>query len=69
MSKQWVYPAVFLSLALLLFETPRARAEQLCDASFQNCRTPLLQLIQSESQLIVVSFLFMDDQNVSNALI
>jgi phosphatidylserine/phosphatidylglycerophosphate/cardiolipin synthase-like enzyme len=69
MSKQWVYPAVFLSLALLLFETPRARAEQLCDASFQNCRTPLLQLIQAETQQIDVAFWFMDDQNVSNALI
>ena len=69
MSRQWLYPAVLLSLALSLSVAPPANAEQLCDVSFQNCRTPLLQLIQAETRQIDVAFWFMDDQNISSALI
>src|ERR671931_2573464 len=43
--------------------------ECLCDSSFQDCRSPILQLINSETIGIDVSFWFMTDSRYSNALI
>ena len=49
---------------------PRANAtETICDVSYQNCRTPLLALIQNEKIEIDVAYWFMDDQNLASALI
>jgi phosphatidylserine/phosphatidylglycerophosphate/cardiolipin synthase-like enzyme len=36
-------------------------AQQLCDTAFENCRTPLLNLIRNEQQGIDVAFWFMTD--------
>src|SRR5437660_5335432 len=59
-----------LALALLLFLIPSASAtERLCDVSFEDCRAPLLKLIQNENQEIDTAFWFMDDTTISNALI
>jgi hypothetical protein len=38
-----------------------AAAQQLCDTAFENCRTPLLDLIRNERQGIDVAFWFMHD--------
>src|SRR5262245_52777713 len=46
-----------------------AAADDLCDAAFQNCRTPLLALINAEQVRIDVSFWFMEDQRYSAAII
>ena len=43
--------------------------ERLCDASFENCRTPLLELIRGEQAGIDVAFWFMEDTRYSAALI
>src|SRR5437868_10999384 len=58
------------ALALLLSLIPSASAtERLCDASFEDCRAPLLQFIKNENKEIDLAFWFMDDTNISNALI
>jgi len=43
--------------------------EQLCDSSFQNCRTQLLSLIQNENVEIDVGLWFMEDARYSSAII
>ena len=44
-------------------------AETLCDPSFQNCRTQLLSLIDSENVEIDAGFWFMEDQRYVNHII
>jgi hypothetical protein len=61
-------------LALLVFVLcgwvlPASASERLCDASFEDCRAPLLKLIQQENVEIDVAFWFMDDPTIGNALI
>jgi regulation of enolase protein 1 (concanavalin A-like superfamily) len=49
---------------------PRADArEQLCDPSFEDCRTPLLTLIQNETSEIDVGLWYMTDARYSNLLV
>jgi phosphatidylserine/phosphatidylglycerophosphate/cardiolipin synthase-like enzyme len=55
----------FLLLALV---TPLSASERMCDASFENCKAPLLTLIQNEKVEIDVAFWFMDDLSIQNAL-
>jgi phosphatidylserine/phosphatidylglycerophosphate/cardiolipin synthase-like enzyme len=43
--------------------------ECLCDSAYQDCRTPILQLINNEQVGIDVSFWFMTDSQYSQALI
>jgi hypothetical protein len=43
--------------------------ECLCDSSYQDCRTPIIQLIRNEHVGIDVSFWFMTDQRYSQELI
>jgi HKD family nuclease len=49
--------------------TPAHAAETLCDSSFQNCRTPLLALIDAETVEIDVGFWFMEDQRYVSHII
>ena len=62
-----------LTVFLVLFSTigvGRAHAmEQLCDSSFQNCRTQLINLIQAENVEIDVGLWFMEDARYSSAII
>jgi regulation of enolase protein 1 (concanavalin A-like superfamily)/HKD family nuclease len=44
-------------------------AEQLCDSSYQDCRTPLLNLINAETTEIDVGLWFMEDARYSNLLV
>jgi hypothetical protein len=57
---------------LVFFALGAGRAggsERLCDASFEDCRTPLLELISNERVGIDVAFWFMEDLRYSSALI
>jgi phosphatidylserine/phosphatidylglycerophosphate/cardiolipin synthase-like enzyme len=57
-------------LAILAILPTRAQAgDRLCDPAFENCRTPLLALINAETQGIDVAFWFMEDARYSTALI
>jgi phosphatidylserine/phosphatidylglycerophosphate/cardiolipin synthase-like enzyme/regulation of enolase protein 1 (concanavalin A-like superfamily) len=63
-----------IALALfILFSAIPARhteaAERLCDASFQDCRSPLITLIRNERVGIDVAFWFMEDLRYSTELI
>ena len=61
-------PAV---LVFILFGVvvPASASERLCDASFEDCRAPMLKLIQQENVEIDVAFWFIDDPAIGNALI
>ena len=53
---------VSLLFALFLFVfIPASAQERLCDTSFEDCRSPLWNLIDAETQGIDVAFWFMDD--------
>jgi len=61
-------------IALFLFvlsASPRAAgaADRLCDTAFENCRTPVLELIEHETVGIDVGFWFMEDTRYASALI
>jgi phosphatidylserine/phosphatidylglycerophosphate/cardiolipin synthase-like enzyme len=59
-----------LTLAALLSSVaPAAAQERFCDASFEDCRTPLLDLIRNETVGIDVAFWFMEDLRYSSALV
>ena len=62
--------ALLLLLLLLLAPLSQARAaERLCDATFEDCRSPLITLIRNEQVGIDVAFWFMEDQLYSAELI
>jgi len=44
-------------------------AERLCDPAYEDCRAPILQLIQNETVGIDVAFWFMEDSRFSSAII
>src|SRR5688572_3831320 len=52
-----------------LLARPAAAQEVLCDPGFQDCRTPLFQLVQNEHVGIDIAMLFMEDQELANAII
>ena len=61
-----------LSFCLMgsLFLVPSSRAaERLCDVSFEDCRAPLLALINNETIAIDTAFWFSDDPRFPDALI
>ena len=60
------------AIALVLFSMTAANTEateQLCDSSFQDCRTPLLNLIKAETTEIDVGLWFMEDARYSTLLV
>jgi phosphatidylserine/phosphatidylglycerophosphate/cardiolipin synthase-like enzyme len=58
------------TLIALFFIPARARAaETMCDSSFQDCRSPLINLIRAENVGIDVGFWFMEDQRYVNEII
>jgi hypothetical protein len=59
----------FVAVSLLAFPNAVAAQDTLCDNSYQDCRTPIIQLIQNETAGIDVSFWFMTDSVFSNAII
>jgi phosphatidylserine/phosphatidylglycerophosphate/cardiolipin synthase-like enzyme len=63
-----VMPVLTLAIAMAI-AAPAGAQERLCDNSFEDCRTPILQMIQNETVGIDVSFWFMTDTRYSNAII
>ena len=61
--------SLFLLSFVLLGIIPAFGTERLCDVSFEDCRAPLLKLIQNEAVGIDAAFWFMDDTTISGALI
>ncbi|MGH9764471.1 MAG: hypothetical protein ACREDR_08240, partial [Blastocatellia bacterium] len=59
--------ALFLCCHLLSSGSVRAQ-ERLCDASFEDCRTPIWNLINNEQQEIDVAFWFMQDTSYANMI-
>jgi phosphatidylserine/phosphatidylglycerophosphate/cardiolipin synthase-like enzyme/regulation of enolase protein 1 (concanavalin A-like superfamily) len=57
------------SVLAICLAAGRARAENLCDPSVQNCRTQLLALIDTETAGIDVGFWFMEDQRYVSHII
>ena len=49
--------------------TPRGPNEWLCDASYQDCRAPLIKLIQQETAGLDVAFWFMQDARYATEII
>lgn len=49
--------------------TPQGPNEWLCDASYQDCRAPLIQLIRNETVRIDVAFWFMQDARFKTEII
>src|SRR5215212_8029690 len=65
-------PRLFISLlvVLTLFSFANAQTqERLCDTAFEDCRTPLWQLIDAETQGIDVAFWFMQDSSYATKII
>ena len=65
-------PRLLISFALVLLLCPLVSTqaqERLCDTAFEDCRTPLWQLIDAETQGIDVSFWFMQDDSYATKLI
>ncbi len=62
---------VFAVLAgvVLLAPARTSAADRLCDPSYQDCRTPLITLINNEKVGIDVAFWFMEDTRYSTAII
>ena len=59
-----------LSCAALLALPGGARAaDRLCDTAYEDCRTPLIDLIRAENVGIDVAFWFMEDTRYANELI
>jgi len=62
----WISSFVFGFLVFAL--SPAMASERLCDGSFEDCRAPLIALIQKENVEIDMAFWFMDDVQIINAL-
>ena len=69
MSHRYSLTAVVLFVTITATAPRAAAADQFCDASFENCRTRLLNLIANETVGIDVAFWFMEDPRYPAALI
>lgn len=61
-----------ICLAVALFSLtsqPSLAAERLCDTRYEDCRTPLVNLIRNENSGIDVALWFMQDQMWADELI
>src|ERR1035437_350119 len=67
-NKKAVWISSFLFGFLVFVLSPAMASERLCDASFEDCRAPLVALIQKENVEIDIAFWFMDDWMITDAL-
>src|SRR6476619_7155679 len=65
---RWLHLAVLVT-TVVLFPRPAAALERLCDPAFEDCRAPLINLIDRETVGIDVGFWFMEDARYSSALL
>src|ERR1041385_2869118 len=68
MNMRHFFAAGLLGLVLLLSSNVQAQ-ERLCDPAFEDCRTPLWQLIDAETVGIDVAFWFMQDTSFATKII
>ena len=61
--------AAMVGFILGLAASPVQAREELCDSSFQDCRQPLLDLIQAETSEIDVGLWYMEDARYSNLIV
>src|SRR5581483_2381550 len=61
--------ALFTVVCVVLIPRPVRASEFLCDPAYQDCRAPLLNLINAETVGIDVAFWFMQDSRYSVAII
>ena len=54
---------------VLLASRTAAASDTLCDPGFQDCRTPLFRLIQNEQVGIDLAMIFMEDEELAQAII
>ena len=57
-----------LWLTMMLVPRGADAADRLCDTAYEDCRSPLLELIRNERQGIDVAFWFMEDARYTAAL-
>src|SRR5205085_9364061 len=66
----WKRTCILLASFVIFFAfKPVSATERLCDASFENCMTPLITLINNEKVEIDAAFWFMDTPAIANALV
>jgi phosphatidylserine/phosphatidylglycerophosphate/cardiolipin synthase-like enzyme len=71
-SRRWKNVSLIVAAAaamLTLSANVSSAREELCDPSFQDCRAPLISLINAETTEIDVGLWFMDDARYSNLLV
>jgi len=64
-----IQSAVAVAIVISLWPSRAAALEKLCDPAYEDCRAPLVTLIQNETVAIDVAFWFMTDTQYSNAII
>jgi phosphatidylserine/phosphatidylglycerophosphate/cardiolipin synthase-like enzyme len=64
-----LFVCVFVLVSLLVAPAKTLAFDRLCDPAFENCRTPLIDLIRKETVGIDVAFWFMEDARYANELI
>src|SRR4026209_849296 len=67
-----IFRRLLISLGVVLLLMPPINAhaqERLCDTAFEDCRAPLWQLIDAETQGIDVAFWFMQDSSYATKLV
>ncbi|HKY29503.1 MAG TPA: phospholipase D-like domain-containing protein [Pyrinomonadaceae bacterium] len=65
----FAHKSSLLLLFLLIAAIPASAQDRLCDTAFEDCRTPVWQLIDNETVGIDVAFWFMDDTSYVPKLI
>ena len=53
---------------LLVLPTSAHALERICDTAFEDCRAPLIQLIDNETTRIDFAFWFLEDARISAAV-
>ena len=62
--------SVVTAFFLLVFSSSSAHAlERICDSAFEDCRAPLIQLIDNETTRIDFAFWFLEDSRISSAIV
>jgi phosphatidylserine/phosphatidylglycerophosphate/cardiolipin synthase-like enzyme len=64
----WMALAIMVSCAAVLWPRNASALERLCDPAHEDCRAPLIDLIDRETVRIDVAFWFMEDARLSSAL-
>jgi len=67
--RQWARTAVITAVLGLALSIPTSAQERLCDNSFEDCRTPILNMIRAERVGLDVSMWFMTDTRYSIEII